>query len=304
MPGSGAAIDPAIDIAMVTWNTRDTTLEALAALYAVAPSGTRVLVRDNASSDGTAAAIRAAYPQVDLDEGERNLGFAGGVNTILRRSTAPWVLLLNSDAWPERGALEAMVACAERHPRAAAVAPRLLRPDGSPEVAVWPFPSVRTTIRAGRSSFDSLRDHDKEHTVDWAIGAALLIRRSALEQIGELDESLFMYGEDLDWCWRARDAGWEIWLASDAVVRHVGNASGVQRYGAKQAARWIPNSVVVYRRRRTAVGTWLWQVANASATAGAAVKARRRGDEIRAEQFRLQTKAWLRPRHFADDGDT
>jgi hypothetical protein len=291
---------PAIDIAMVTWNTRETTLEALAALRAVAPAGTRVLVRDNGSADGTAAAITAAYPDVDLDAGEVNLGFAGGVNTILRRSTAPWVMLLNSDAWPEPGAIERMVECAERHPRAGAVTPTLLRPDGTPEVSGWPFPSIRVTLASGRAGYDAFHGHDQEHAVDWAVGAAVLLRRDAVDELGGLDESLFMYAEDLEWCWRAHDAGWETWLAPAAVVRHVGNASGAQRYGAHQPAAWIPNSVIVYRRHHGAVATRLWQLTNAFGALRAGRRARRRHDETRAAHFRVQARAWTRPRRFAE----
>jgi hypothetical protein len=296
MPVTG----PAIDVAMVTWNTRDTTLEALAALSAVAPAGTRVLVRDNASADGTAEAIAAAFPEVEVDPGSENLGFAGGVNTILRRSTADWVLLLNSDAWPEAGALEQMVACAERHPRAAAVTPTLLRPDGTPEISGWPFPSIRVTVASGRAGYDPFRGHDTERLVDWAVGAAVLLRRTAVDELGGLDESLFMYAEDLEWCWRARDAGWETWLAPDAVVRHIGNASGAQRYGERQPAAWIPNSVVIYRRHHGPVATKLWQLTNALASARAASLARRRGDVTRAGHFRVQAQAWARPGRFAE----
>jgi hypothetical protein len=289
---------------MVTWNTRDTTLEALAALYAVAPAGTRVLLRDNGSSDGTAEAIAAAYPDVELDAGEANLGFAGGVNTILRRSTAPWVLLLNSDAWPEAGAIEEMVECAQRHPLAAAVAPTLRDRDGRPEISTWPFPSILTTLVAGRRGYyDPSRADHAERAVDWAVGAALLLRREALEEIGKLDESLFMYAEDVEWCWRARECGWEIWLAPEAVIWHIGNASGAHRYGASQPAKWIPNSVAVYRRRHTAIGTWLWQATNSLSARNTARVMRRRGDEAGAGTLRLQSTAWLRPRRFQDHGD-
>ena len=302
MAGSGAAIDPLIDVAIVTWNTRETTLKALATLSAVAPAGTRILLRDNGSSDGTPEAIAAAFPGVELDAGADNLGFAGGVNTILRRSTAPWVLLLNSDAWPEPGALERLIECAKRHPRAAAVAPTLRRPDGSQEVTCWPFPSIRVTVASGRRSYDALRRHGEEHAVDWAVGAALLIRRAALDELGGLDDSLFMYAEDLEWCWRAHDAGWEIWLAPEAVVRHVGNASGAKRYGATQPAAWIPNSVRIYRRRRGVVATRLWQLTNALGSRWAARRSTRRGDHTHAEQLLLQSRAWVRPLRYADDG--
>ncbi|HVT66011.1 MAG TPA: glycosyltransferase family 2 protein [Mycobacteriales bacterium] len=304
MPGSGAGRDvvhePRVDVAIVTWNTRETTLQTIRALRADAPDGIRVLVRDNASSDGTAEAIATAYPDVDLEAGDRNLGFAGGVNTILRRSEAPWVLLLNSDAWPEAGAISRLIDCAERHPRAAAVAPRLLRPDGRLEPSAWPFPSLGVTLASALRRDRNIWPHDVERRVDWAVGAAWLLRREALGEIGLLDDSLFMYAEDLEWCWRARDAGWEVWFTPDAVVRHIGNQSGAQQFGARQPAAWITNSVAVYRRRHSRFATALWRLANAGSAAWHARRAHRSGDPAGAEQLRQQQQAWLRPEAAAD----
>jgi GT2 family glycosyltransferase len=287
---------PEIDVAVVTWQTRDLTLDVLASLADAEAAGQiRILVRDNASSDGTAAAIAAQFPAVEVDAGADNLGFAGGVNSILRRSHAPWVLLLNSDAWPQPGALTALLECARRHPRAAAVAPRLERPDGSLEPSTWPIPSLRVAASAALRPGRYVWGHDAERQVDWAVGAALLLRRSALESVGALDDSLFMYAEDLDWCWRARDAGWEIWFTPDAVVRHVGNASGAQRYGDRQPAAWIANSVVVYRRRHGAAATKAWQLANLAGALLAARRARRGGNPDLASQWCGQARAWATP---------
>jgi GT2 family glycosyltransferase len=304
MPGSGAGGDavhePLVDVAIVTWNTRETTLQAIKALLAAAPDGVRVFVRDNASDDGTAEAIAAAYPDVEVEAGDRNLGFAGGMNTILRRSTAPWLLLLNSDAWPEAAAITRLIACAGRHPRAAAVAPKLLRPDDRLEPSAWPFPSLRVTLASALRRDRNIWPHDVERRVDWAVGAAWLVRREALDQIGLLDESLFMYAEDLEWCWRARDAGWEVWFTPGAVVRHIGNQSGAQRFGADQPAAWIANSVAVYRRRHSRAATGLWRYANAASAALHGRRALRSGDVPGAEQLRVQKRAWLRPTASAD----
>jgi N-acetylglucosaminyl-diphospho-decaprenol L-rhamnosyltransferase len=297
-----ARSDVLVDVAIVTWNTRETTVKAIDTLLAAEPAGMlRILVRDNASSDGTAQAIAEAYPQVEVDAGDVNLGFAGGVNTILRRSDAPWVLLLNSDAWPEPGAIGRLVACAERHPRTAAVAPLLLRPNDHLEASAWPFPSLRVTLASALRRDRFIWAHDAERVVDWAVGAALLIRRNALEEIGELDDRLFMYAEDLDWCWRARDARWEIWFAPDAVVRHIGNVSGAQQFGARQPAAWIANSVVVYRRRHSALGTVIWRSANAISAAIHAKRARRHGNHEQAAHLRQQQGAWLHPTRQAGD---
>jgi GT2 family glycosyltransferase len=298
---SGAV--PAVDVAMVTWNTRDVTLEALATLIDLAPEGTKVFVRDNGSTDGTAEAIAEKLPTVNLDAGTSNLGFAAGVNTILRRSTAPWVLLLNSDAWPEAGAIERLVEFATQHPLAAAVAPRLLRPDGQLERSAWVFPSTRVSIGAALRPARYDWPHAEARAVDWAVGAALLIRRSALDQIGELDESLFMYAEDLEWCWRARDAHWQIWFCPDAVVRHVGNASGAQRYGAGQPAAWIASAVQVYRRRHGRMRTVAWRLASAAMAALVRRRAQRAGDPDRANYWAVQLRAWLRPDPAASRGE-
>ena len=285
-----------IDVAVVTWNTRAITLDALTRLAASETAGAiRILVRDNGSTDGTAAAIADQLPSVDLDAGAENLGFAGGVNTVLRRSTAPWVLLLNSDAWPEPGAVAALLACAERHPRAAAVAPRLERPDGALEPSTWPLPSLRVGIASALRPHRYVWGHDSERTVEWAVGAALLIRRTALDEIGPLDESLFMYAEDLDWCWRATNSGWQIWFTPDAVVRHIGNASGAQRYGDRQPVAWIANSVVVYRRHHGALATRAWQLANSLGAMLASRRARRAGDAELASHWSGQVRAWLSP---------
>lgn len=290
MAVSGAAID----VAIVTWNTRETTIATLRALRESEPRGTlEIHVRDNASTDGTAAAIRAEFPDVSVEAGETNLGFAAGVNTILRRTRAPWCLLLNSDAWPEPGAISRLVDCAERHPKAAIVVPRLIRPDGGLEPSTWPFPGLGVSVSSALRPARHVWEHDRERRVDWAVGAAWLLRREAVDAIGDLDESFFMYAEDVEWCWRARDAGWEVWFTPDAVVRHIGNASGAQRYGTTQPAAWIANSVRVYRRHHTGIGTRLWQAVNAF---GAALQMRRlRADSGEVQQWRVQRRAWLRP---------
>lgn len=283
-----------VDVAIVTWNTRDLTLEALTALTAVAPAGTRILVRDNASTDGTADAIAARYPEIEVDPGTENLGFAGGVNTILRRSSAPWVLLLNSDAWPEPGAIETLLAFGNDRPAAAAVAPRLLRPGGEPEPSAWAFPSFRVAVLSALQPRRFVWAHDQPRAVDWIVGAALLIRRRALDQIGEFDESTFMYAEDVDWCWRARDAQWQVWFCPDAVVRHVGNASGSQKYGSGQPGAWVASTITVYRRRHSLANTLLWRLVNGIGAAARLRAARRGGDPDRAAYWRVMRRAWLR----------
>jgi GT2 family glycosyltransferase len=175
----------------------------------------------------------------------------------------------------------------------------LLRPDGSLEHSTWPFPSLRTAASSALRPGRYVWRHDEERTVDWAVGAALLLRRSALEAVGPFDESLFMYAEDLDWCWRAHDAGWETIFTPDAVFRHVGNASGSQRFGPQRSGAWINNSVRVHRKHFAGPVTLGWQAVNAAGAAISARRARRRGDADLAQIWRAQVRQWLR-RPFDD----
>ncbi|MHB8437627.1 MAG: glycosyltransferase family 2 protein [Acidimicrobiales bacterium] len=259
-----------VDVGVVTWNTADLTVEALRHLVD-SDQGVdiRILVHDNASSDATADAVARAIPQADVVRHPHNVGFAGAVNMLLDRSDAPWFLALNSDAWPEPGAIGAMVQRAESEPRAAAVAPLLRRPDGEVEHSCHPFPSfavaavdalgARRCVPRGWADTHLLEGawrHDRARSVDWAVGAALLLRRDALDEVGGLDERFFMYVEDLEWCWRVHRAGWEVWFEPGAVVRHVGNASGERRFGQRRAAleamhlRWFTDDTMGPTRAR------------------------------------------------------
>ncbi|MFN2539107.1 MAG: glycosyltransferase family 2 protein [Mycobacteriales bacterium] len=288
-----------VDVGIVTWNTRDLTLRAIDAALASTGVDVRVLVRDNGSTDGTAEAVASRHPDVLVDVGH-NVGFAAGVNALLARSDAPWFLTLNSDAWPEPDALRAMVELATREQRAAAVAPLLLRPDGSLEPSAHAFPRLLTAAALPLSHRRSEQllmapgwRHDQTREVDWAVGAALLLRRAAVAEIGALDDSFFMYGEDLEWCWRAREAGWEVWFTPAAVVRHVGNASGAQRFGPGRDQVAIANAATVVAKYRGRGYAMAWRLLNALTAGRAWARARSRGDRDLAAHYRRQLSAHL-----------
>lgn len=302
---TGPGTRPRVDVGIVSWNTRDLTLTAVERLLdgSQAEVDLRVLVRDNGSDDGTAAALRSRFPDVVVDEGD-NVGFAAGVNRLLALSDAPWFVTLNSDAWAEPGALTRLVAAADRHPRACALAPRVLRPDGSLEHSTHALPSLRLALVSGFGGrLDEPRarelclwpawQHDEERQVGWAVGAALLLRRSALEEIGAFDDSLFMYGEDLEWGWRAARLGWQTWFVPDAVVRHVGNASGERRFGTRREQVAIRNARVVVRRQLGAPRAALWSLVNAAAAVRQAVKALGERSPDRARYWLRQLPAHL-----------
>jgi N-acetylglucosaminyl-diphospho-decaprenol L-rhamnosyltransferase len=303
---------PRVDVGVVTWNTRELSVAALRRLLDTDQGvEVRLFVRDNGSSDGTPDAIARSVPEARLDADGDNLGFGRGMNRLISASDAPWFLALNSDAWPQPGALRRLVDTGIEQSRAAAVAPRLERPDGTLEHSTHRFPSVRLAIDSARPDYavrNPVRarnlllhgawDHAEATDVDWAVGAALLMRREALDDIGGFDDRLFMYAEDLDWCWRAHEHGWTIRFEPRALIVHVGNASAVQSYAQRSSTAYWLNTYRVVGWRRGPLRTWAYRLANA---AGAARAAHSAGDNtgLRAHH-RRNLRAHLRPLHGPD----
>jgi GT2 family glycosyltransferase/glycosyltransferase involved in cell wall biosynthesis len=300
-----------LDVGIVTWNTAELTCSAIARLLGVAASSPtlelRVLVHDNASSDDTVERLAREVPEAEVVAGTQNLGFAAGVNRLLARSDAPWFLALNSDAWPEPGALEALLEAAIAHPRAGLVVPRLEQPDGTLEHSCFPFPSLRVAALTAVGGYRWLApglserwclpgafDHRQARPVPWAVGAAWLWRREAVDDVGGLDERFFMYAEDIDWCRRARARGWEVRLEPAAVVRHVGNASGEQAFGAARTRTHLDSA---YRWMAGVHGP-AWVLAHrllgAAGSIRLAASARLRGDRDGAASWCCAAAAHLR----------
>ncbi len=162
------------------------------------------------------------------------------------RETPDYVLLLNPDTVVHEGAIEALVAFLEQHPRVGVASPRLLNPDGTIQSAAFRFPTLSMTLldlfppgevlpgRLYGSWWHGRYPQEHEQTtttpfpIDHPLGACMLIRRTVLEEVGLLDEGYFMYSEEVEWCWRVRQAGWAIWQVPQAMVTHVGGASTSQ----------------------------------------------------------------------------
>ncbi len=296
---------PQVDVGIVTYNTRDLSVRALRRLLDTDQGcELTVYVRDNGSEDGTAEAVRDAVPETHVDAGSDNLGFAAGVNLLMKRSSAPWFLALNSDAWPEPGAIAALVDAALRHPEAAAVAPRLERPDGTLEHSTHPFPSLRVACllatgahrlipapRREELCLEGAWSHDRARLVDWAVGAALLMRREAILDVGGFDERYFMYTEDLEWCWRARERGWGIWFEPAAVVRHVGNASGEAAYGSTRTSAYLHNTHRFYVQEHGSAAASAYRIVNTLGSYRLAAGALLRGDTERSRYWRRAARA-------------
>jgi GT2 family glycosyltransferase len=297
---------PRVDVGVVTWNSREVTVDALQWLLdSDQGCDVRLLVRDNGSGDGTPEAVRERFPDVELDAGAENLGFAGGMNRLIARSDAPWFFPLNSDAWPEDHCLATLVRSAEAQPRAAAVAPLLLRPDGTLEHSTFPFPSPRVALTVATGSTRLVRHrgdelflenvwmHDRPRNVDWAVGAALLMRREALDEIGPFDERFFMYVEDLEWCWRAHQCGWQIHFEPAAVVRHIGNVSGLARYGQRRTATYMANTYRFYAEEHGRPAMNVLRALNVAGAVRNLAAAKLARDQARADHWRLMVRAYM-----------
>jgi GT2 family glycosyltransferase len=211
---------------VLSWNGRDDTLACLASLRS-----TSTICIDNASADGTAEAVRERFPEVEVVRTTRNLGYAGGNNAGIRRALergADWVLLLNNDTVVD-GALEpALAAAAQARPDAGVLACKVLAAEQPKRLMYaggrfnpWLGYSGRLTGHGRRDDgrFDRLRD------VDRATGEAMAVSRPAVERAGLLDETLFAYVEEVEWCLRIRAAGFAVVFVPEARVWHRGAAS-------------------------------------------------------------------------------
>jgi N-acetylglucosaminyl-diphospho-decaprenol L-rhamnosyltransferase len=220
-----------IAVAVVSFQTREVLEPCLASVVAAEP--TEVVVVDNGSTDGSIELVRERFPSVNLVVNERNRGYGPAANQAIAATTAPAVLLLNSDTVLAADALASLGAYLGQHPRAAVVGPRLANADGSLQRSTFPWPSLGDLLvgdtglhlllprlPAVRERFLRSWSHDRPRPVPWVRGAVLAIRRSAFDAVGGFDEAFFMYWEEVDLCRRLAATGWETHFAPVTTVVH------------------------------------------------------------------------------------
>ena len=267
-----------LSIVIVTFNAKADALACLASVHASPPAHPwDVIVVDNASSDGTPDAIALDWPRVPVVRLPTNVGFAAANNIGIRRTSGDLVLLLNSDTLVSGGQLDALCDALEATPDAAAAGPRLVDGSGVQELSYGPMISPLGEMRqqwrqwalGGGPSWLGRRmvaTMQRRQFVDWVSGACLLVRRTAAEQVGLLDERYFMYCEDVDFCAALRTAGHRILYAPDVEVTHLRGRSRAtaptatyQRYRdshlafySKHHPRWVrPLQWYLAARKRT-----------------------------------------------------
>ena len=243
-----------IDAILVNWNGRGQIETAIDSVLGA--DGVRVTVADNGSTDGSVEELRSRYGDaIDIIENGENLGFGAGANRAIAKTSAPFIFLLNPDAVAHPGCTEALAAFMHAHPDAAVAGPKIFERDGSiaqscGEFDTWTGAFLRSSAWGDLPLFRpfangaSLRDWDyqSERRVDLVIGAAMLIRRSALERTGAFDERFFMYHEEIDLQKRLHDAGFEIWFVPQAQATHTGMGSS----GGTNVEQWKRDSRRMY----------------------------------------------------------
>ncbi|MCK6580203.1 MAG: glycosyltransferase [Anaerolineae bacterium] len=271
-----------LGIVIVNWNTRDLLRTCLQTVYASQGEFTfRAILVDNASADGSAEMVRAEFPQTVLIALDQNLGYPAGNNVGLRHlgfhgagefdAGAPrYALLLNPDTEVPPSALYNMVAYMDANPSVGVAGPRLVLPDGSldkacrrgfptPMVSLYHFSGLAKVFprspRFGRYNMTYL-PADEEAEVDSVVGAYMQVRREAIRDVGLLDETFFMYGEDIDWAFRIKSAGWRVMYHPQVVVQHVKRAASRQSKRA-QFEFWRAMLLFYQKHYRRTTPLWL-----------------------------------------------
>jgi N-acetylglucosaminyl-diphospho-decaprenol L-rhamnosyltransferase len=214
-----------VSVSIVNTNNRELLVACLESLEpSVTPdNGVEVVVLDNASEDGSAEAVRARFPQVRLIAQEFRAGFGANHNSVIRATAGRYVYVLNEDTTSDDWGLTRLVREMDAQPRVAALGPRLIYPDGRHQRSAWRFPTPTVSLLGlptlGRVGINQSTG-TRPRSVDWVAGAALFLRREALDNVGLFDEGFFIYFEEVDLCLRVRQAGWDVRYFPEVTVVH------------------------------------------------------------------------------------
>lgn len=231
-----------VSIIIVNWNTCEILRNCLASIYASTRDlECEVIVIDNASSDSSVDMVKSEYPQVGIIANSENRGFAAANNQGMAIAKGRYVLLLNSDTVVLDNAVARTVSFADNKPDVAVVGCRVLNQDGTLQSTCFMFPSILNMLLSAtylyklypRSRFFGRErmtwwDRNDTREVDVVTGCYMLVRKKAIDQVGVMDERFFMYGEETDWCYRFKQAGWKVIFSPTGEIIHLGGQSSRQ----------------------------------------------------------------------------
>jgi GT2 family glycosyltransferase len=222
-----------ISIIIINWNTRQLLLDCIDSVFrTVQHAKFEIFVVDNGSCDGSVEAVQSAFPSVKVIANPRNQGFAKANNIALRQMQGRYAVLLNSDTVLKKSSLETMLDFMDRHPEAGMCGPQLLNRDGSKQVSTGSFPTLlnefasKAVVRfLSKGHLLKVRQTDSDgstapHQVEFIIGACMMVRKTALDQAGLLDEDFFFLYEEIEWCQRMHKSGWPVYHLPAVEIFH------------------------------------------------------------------------------------
>ena len=283
-----------ISLSIVNTNSRELLLACLDSVHQSAAAGVtiEVVVLDNASADNSAAAVRERFPGVHVIEQRFRAGFAANHNTVIRETTGRYVFVLNEDTSSHDWGFARLAAELDAHSNVAALGPRLLYPHGRQQDSAWRFPTPLVTLASvpslGKLGIVQSRGV-RPRSVDWVMGAAILLRREALDEVGLFDEDFFIYFEEVDLCLRLRRADWEVRYFPDVEVIHYESQFSADIPERRINEMWRGRHRY-WRKHHTAAGARVAALATAAQYAGAAAAGLLVRDSAYREQMRLHIR--------------
>lgn len=262
-----------LSVVVVSYNTSRLLDRCLRSILRQSSLHTEVFVVDNASGDGSAAMVKERFPIIHLIANGQNRGFGAANNQAIALASGRSIVLVNPDCEVRPGSLPALQRFLDEHPQAAVAGGRLLYEDGSFQHNAFRFPGLaqvfldyfplhwRLVESRWNGRFPRAWD-DRAYQMDHPLGAFFAVRRDAVEQVGAFDEGYFMYAEEVDWCYRLKQAGWEVWHCPEAVAVHLGGRSTRQHapemYVELHRSRWRFYRKYYPRWFRLAVRPIIW----------------------------------------------
>ena len=254
-----------VSIIIVNWNTKKLLLDCICSIYETVKNiSFEIWLVDNASTDGSVEAVKQNYPDVKIIQNKKNLGFAAANNTALEKMRGQYALLLNTDTILTNGAVENLFDFMEKNSDAGMACGQLLNQDGSKQNSIASFPGILSLL-CNESLLQTVfpkkfpgkrREYKKPVEVDSCIGACLMVRKKAMDEVGLLDKRYFFFFEETDWAYRMKRAGWKIYFVPSAEIFHlqgqtVGHNAGsrIMFYRSRYIyfKKWHKNSYLLIR---------------------------------------------------------